>query len=95
MYANHALYLYASGSVPIQNKFELNLLPCSRDGPATANEPNSVELPAMLECSVSTSERCYEEANITERSYSRTTVFPGICDCRFPNCAWSIQMLMS
>lgn len=72
----------------------------SRDaGPATANEPTSVELLAMLECSVSTSERCYEEAIITERSYSHTTFFLGICHCmliaRFSNCAWSIQMLMS
>ena len=60
----------------------------SRDGPATANEPPSVELLAMLECSVSTSERCCEEVNITERSYSHTTFFPGICHCmlisRFP-----------
>ena len=72
----------------------------SRDaGPATANEPTSLELLAMLECSVSTSERCYEEAIITERSYSYTTFFLGICHCmliaRFSNCAWSIQMLMS
>ena len=76
------IYICASGSVPIQSKFDLNLLflhvmaqrqptnqlVSSRDGPATANEPTSAELLAMLECSLSTSERCYEEANITESS---------------------------
>ena len=63
----------------VQYRLNLNLS-SSRDRPATANETTSVELLAMLECSVwSTSERCYEEANITERSYSHTTFFQGIC----------------
>ena len=98
MYANYELCLYASGSVPIQFKFELNLLDASsHDEPATANEPTSVELLAMF--------------NRVFRKYFRTVLrrgqyygkviqsHPGICHCmlisRFPNYAWSIQMLMS
>jgi len=63
MYANYELcFIYASGSVPIQFQFDLNLLLLSRDGPATANELLAIE------CPVSTSERCCEEVNITEMS---------------------------
>ena len=39
----------------------------------------------MLECSVSTSERCCEGVNITERSYGHTTFFPGIFHCMHAN----------
>ena len=34
-YANYELHLYASGSVPIQSKFELNLLGLTAEYPAT------------------------------------------------------------
>jgi len=63
------IYICASGSVPIQSKFELNLLLLHvMDRRLPTNQLQSAELLAMLECSLSTSERCYEEANITESS---------------------------
>ena len=58
------------GHRTIQFKFELNLPHASsHDETATANEVTSVELLAMFNrVFVSTSERCCEEVNITERS---------------------------
>jgi len=91
MYANYELCLYASGSVPIQFKFELKLLLLG------AMDRNCQRTNF---CGAASHVRVFRKylRMVLRRGqyygkviYSHTTFFPGICHCmlisRFPNYA--------